>query len=99
MRDLSNPQWIKLKGLLFFLLGTSSAVLLLVEAPVPRVALLLMIAIWAFCRAYYFAFYVIEHYVDPTYRFSGILSFLRYITSRRANSAEPPRVGSAPHDK
>jgi hypothetical protein len=42
------------------------------------VAFLLLLAIWAFCRAYYFAFYVIEHYVDPEYRFSGLLDFCRY---------------------
>lgn len=37
-----------------------------------------MITIWAFCRAYYFAFYVIEHYVDPHYRFAGLVDFLYY---------------------
>ncbi len=34
--------------------------------------------VWAFCRAYYFAFYVIEHHVDPGYRFSGLISFVAY---------------------
>jgi hypothetical protein len=38
-------------------------------------------------RAYYFAFYVIQHYVDPGYRFSGLFSFLRYfLRSRRGGS-------------
>jgi len=27
---------------------------------------------------YYFAFYVIQHYVDPAYRFSGLWSFVCY---------------------
>jgi hypothetical protein len=40
------------------------------------------IAVWCFCRSYYFAFYVIEHYVDPSYRFSGLWSFVRYLLSR-----------------
>jgi hypothetical protein len=56
---------------------------------------LLAITIWCFCRSYYFAFYVIEHYVDPGYRFSGLGSFLRYFLSRRVttgtNAPREPR--------
>ena len=48
-----------------------------------QLAMLMVIAIWAFCRAYYFAFYVIEHYVDPSYRFAGLGSFVRYALRRR----------------
>ena len=83
MRDLSNPRWIKLKGLLFLFLGLASSALLLAELPSLRVAALLCLAIWAFCRAYYFAFYVIQHYVDPSYRFSGLWSAARYLLSRK----------------
>jgi hypothetical protein len=35
------------------------------QRPTPQVAVLLIIAIWAFCRFYYCAFYVIERYLDP----------------------------------
>ena len=45
--------------------------------------LLLTISVWCFCRAYYFAFYVIEHYVDPGYRFSGLWSFVVYLWLKR----------------
>lgn len=79
MSDLKNSSLIKLKGVLFLVLGLASSALLLLEAPTLRVAALLGIAIWSFCRFYYFAFYVIEHYVDPGYRFSGLLSFARYL--------------------
>jgi len=82
MKDLSNPFWIKLKGALFLLLGIAAAVLLWLEHPTLKAALLLALAVWCFCRAYYFAFYVIEHYVDPSYKFSGLLSFLRYLCKR-----------------
>jgi hypothetical protein len=41
------------------------------------------VAVWGFCRSYYFAFYVIERYVDPGYRFSGLGSFLLYIVRGR----------------
>lgn len=83
--DLHNPKLIWLKGGLFLLLGTVAAGLLLLEAPSWRVALLLALTIWAFCRSYYFAFYVIEHYVDPSYKFAGLTSFLEYTLRRRSN--------------
>jgi len=79
MRDLSNPAWIKIKGILFLFLGLLSAGLLLFEHPSLRAAALLLVAVWSFCRFYYFAFYVLERYVDPTYRFSGLLSLVRYL--------------------
>jgi hypothetical protein len=83
MRDLTNPNWIKAKGLLFLFLGLLSAALLFLEKPTLQVAMLLVLAVWGFCRFYYFAFYVIERYVDADYRFSGLLSLGRYLISRR----------------
>ena len=84
MKDLTDPRWIKAKGILFLLVGLLSSVMLIVEKPEVKVALLFGIAVWCFCRAYYFAFYVIEHYVDPAYRFSGLWSFARYLLLRRS---------------
>jgi hypothetical protein len=83
MKDLSNPFWIKLKGLLFLFVGIAAAILLFLDSPTLRTAVLLVIAIWSFCRFYYFAFYVIEKYVDPGYKFSGLISFARYLLQRR----------------
>ena len=83
MRDLTDPRWIKLKGILFLVVGLLAAALLILETPTWRVVVLLTITVWCFCRAYYFAFYVIERYVDPGFRFSGLWSALRYLTSRR----------------
>jgi hypothetical protein len=57
--------------------------LLLAEVTTIKVALLLALTVWGFCRAYYFAFYVIEHYVDPGYRFSGLFSFACYVIRRK----------------
>lgn len=82
MPDLTNPRLIYAKGLLFLLSGLIAAALLLAEHPTLRVAFLLAVAVWCFCRAYYFAFYVIQHYVDPTYKFAGLGSFLRYLMTR-----------------
>jgi uncharacterized membrane protein len=88
MKELTDARWIKLKGLLFLLVGILSAAALLVEHPDLQTAMLLGIAIWCFCRFYYFAFYVIEHYVDPGYRFSGLWAFGRYLLSR---GDKPPK--------
>jgi hypothetical protein len=83
MKDLTSPFWIKLKGVLLLGVGLSSSVLLVAEHPSIKTVLLLGVAIWSFCRFYYFAFYVIEHYVDPGFRFSGLWSFARSMLSRR----------------
>lgn len=84
MRDLKSATWIKIKGLLFLLLGLGAATLLLLENASVRTAVLLAIVIWSFCRAYYFAFYVLEHYVDSSYKFSGLWSCVRYLLKRRS---------------
>lgn len=68
-----------LKAILFFIIGVTSACLILVELPDWRTFLLLSLVIWSFCRAYYFAFYVIEHYLDPTFRYAGLISLLRHL--------------------
>jgi hypothetical protein len=60
--------------------------------------LLLAIAVWCFARFYYFAFYVIEHYVDPGFRFSGLWSFARYVWSKRVPGEDPTRSGRKPGD-
>ena len=83
MKDLTDARWIKLKGILFLIVGLLASALLLIEHLEIKTAVLLAIAVWCFCRFYYFAFYVIEHYVDPGYRFSGLWSFARYLVARR----------------
>ena len=82
-RDLKSPKWIVLKGLLFLLIGVMAVTGLLLELPTLRNAFLLAVAIWAFCRFYYFLFYVIERYLDPNFRFSGLLSVVRYLIQKR----------------
>lgn len=83
MGDLTNPRVIKLKGVLFLVTGVMAAGLLIYDAPSMRTVLLLGIAVWSFCRFYYFAFYVIEHYVDPGYKFAGLWSLAKYLFKRR----------------
>jgi hypothetical protein len=83
MTDITSERLLWTKGALFLLLALAASVLLLLEAASLKVAVLLAVAVWGFCRAYYFAFYVIERYVDPGYRFSGLGSFLLYIARGR----------------
>jgi hypothetical protein len=83
MKDLTSAAWIKVKGILFLLLGIAAAALLILENPSWRVVGLLALVIWCFCRFYYFAFYVIEKYVDSNYKFSGLWSFVCYLVRSR----------------
>jgi len=82
MKDLTSSAWMWVKALLLLLIGTVSATLILFEAPSFRIGLLLCLTIWGFRRAYYFAFYVIEKYVDSGYRYSGLISFCRYLLKK-----------------
>jgi hypothetical protein len=91
MRDITSPTWLYIKGVLFLIAGLLASGLLLFESPTLLTALLLAIAIWSFCRLYYFAFYVIEHYIDPGYKFAGLVDFVRYV--RRRKRAGPPSGG------
>jgi hypothetical protein len=87
MADIKNPTLIWAKGILFLVLGLLASVLLVLQAPSITIVMLLLLSVWSFCRFYYFAFYVIQHYVDSTYRFSGLLSFFCYaIRKRRRDS-------------
>lgn len=96
--DIKNPRLILIKGFLFLFLGLLASGILLAQDFSWKILALLLIAIWAFCRFYYFVFYVIEHYVDDSYRFSGLLSFLRYLTQRRADPQSTKNPGSYERD-
>ncbi len=83
MKDLHSPRWMWAKAILFLLIGLAAAALIVIETLSWKVAVLFVLSAWAFCRAYYFAFYVIEHYVDPGFKFSGLISFVRYVTRKK----------------
>jgi hypothetical protein len=91
MGDIRSIPLLYAKAGLFVLLGAVACALLLLEHPELRTAGLLAIAIWAFSRAYYFAFYVIEHYIDDQYRFAGLWSVARYLYRRRASTTPHPK--------
>ncbi|MFZ2655072.1 MAG: hypothetical protein WAX69_09135 [Victivallales bacterium] len=81
--DLKSKRLIYLKGFLFLAIGIAGTAFIIMLHPDWRTAVLLAITIWAFCRFYYFCFYVIEKYVDGKYKFAGLLDFVSYLLSSR----------------
>jgi hypothetical protein len=96
MANLKNPKWMYFKAVLFLLGGFLAVATLVLENPSIKTVLLLGLAIWCFARFYYFAFYVIQHYIDPTYRFSGLWSFARYLLRTPKNAAEVRATSHTP---
>ena len=82
MTDLKSKSAIYAKAIMFVLIGVTSAALLVAQNFTLQTAVLLALVIWSFCRAYYFAFYVIEHYIDPKFHFAGLFAFAKYLMKR-----------------
>jgi hypothetical protein len=83
------------KAAMLVCVGLLASTILVLESPHLRTVAMLALAIWGFSRAYYFAFYVIEHYADPSYRFAGLLDFARYALKRRASPIEKRSAAGA----
>jgi len=83
MADLKSRQWIVAKGVMFLGIAATTAALLLVEMPSVKTAALLALLVWASCRFYYFLFYVLEHYLDPTLRYAGLMDLLMGMKRRQ----------------
>jgi hypothetical protein len=91
MADLKNPKWMYFKAALFLLGGLMAATTLVLENPTFKTAILIVLAIWCFARFYYFTFYVIQHYIDPTYKFSGLGSFAVYFLRKNKREKNFPQ--------
>lgn len=78
MADIKSPRWLYAKAGLLLFLGVFAGVLLIIEAGSWSAVAFYLISVWAFCRAYYFAFYVVQQYIDPRYRFAGLWDFTCY---------------------
>ena len=88
MRDLTSKRWIVAKGVMFGVIAAASAVLLFLDAPTLRTAFLLALLVWSSCRLYYFLFYVLEKYVDPSLKYAGLTSLSAHAW-RRPKDATP----------
>jgi hypothetical protein len=91
MRDLTSHRSMKIKAALFAGIGMLSGWLLWISIPTFKSLVLLILCVWAFCRLYYFAFYVIEKYIDPAFKFSGVLDAARYLMKVKGKPQEEPR--------
>ena len=78
LKDIKKVWLLYLKAFLLFLTGFISSILLVIYNFNFKTIILLFLAIWGFCRAYYFAFYVIQHYIDPSFKYSGLIDFAKY---------------------
>jgi hypothetical protein len=96
--DITSPRLLKIKGALFLMLGVLAAGLLawtIWPSFNWQVGLLFAVSIWAFCRAYYFCFYVMEHYAEPGFRYAGLLDLALHLSGLRRR--EPTKeTGGAP---
>jgi hypothetical protein len=78
--DITSPAVLKFKGGLFVLLGLLSGGILILPIFSWKAVALMAISIWSFCRAYYFCFYVMQHYADPSFRYRGLFDLFLHLT-------------------
>lgn len=78
-RDIKSPALLKIKGISFALIGLMSTGILIWQLNDLSLTLMLLIAIWAWCRFYYFLFYVLEHYAGRKRPYAGLLDALTSI--------------------
>lgn len=71
-----SPRWMFVKAALFVALALLAAAALVMQSPSWLTLACVLCLAWAASRAYYFAFCVIQHWVDPSYRFDGLWSFV-----------------------
>ena len=81
LSDIKSEPLLWIKAALMAALGIGCIAYTAMRLGWPTGALV-VIGAWALCRAYYFAFYVIEKYADPTYRYDGLWDFAKYALGR-----------------
>jgi hypothetical protein len=76
MRTDLSPPWMLVKVVLFALLAALAATFLLWQHPDWRTATCLVAFGWASCRIYYFLIHALQHWIDPTLRYTGLFDLL-----------------------
>ena len=87
MTDITSKKVIVLKGILFLFIMIGSSTVIVIKHPTLVAVLALCALIWASARFYYFLFYVLERYVDPGLRYSGLLALLSALLRHRNRSS------------
>lgn len=92
--DLKTRWLIHAKGGMFVLVGVAAGGLLIAQVPTLRTVALLMVTVWAFCRFYYYLFYVLERYLGREKRFAGVCDALGFLlTPKRKERKAAPAGG------
>jgi hypothetical protein len=89
-RDIESKWLLHAKGFLFLTVGLLAAGTLLFDSQHIRTFLLLLITIWAFCRFYYYLFYVLDKYIGRDQKYAGILDAMKYILKSASKAKQPP---------
>jgi hypothetical protein len=82
MLNIRSKNLIVIKGLLLITIVIGSIIGITCYCPRIEVVVLLLILVWASARSYYFLFYVLEKYVDPKLRYTGIIDLIQNIKKR-----------------
>jgi len=96
MSDLTSKRWIVAKGLLFLAIAVSCGLLLWLNAPSFRTAILSGLLAWSSARFYYFLFYVLEKYVDPRLKYAGVWALLRQMARSADSTSNQSAEASTP---
>jgi hypothetical protein len=94
MQNLLTPRWMIVKAALFVVLAVAAAGILVVQQPTWTTAACAGLLAWSASRAYYFAFYVIGRYIDPSFRFAGLASAAVWLWRRRSGPGGRPPAGT-----
>ncbi len=86
--DLKSKHLIVAKGLLFGVCLLLSGMALLLQAPSLQTALLITLLAWSSARLYYFLFYVLQTYVDPSLKYDGLWAMLSQFMKGKQPGAE-----------
>lgn len=81
--NLKSKKLIVIKGLLFGVCVLLSAVALLLQSLSWQTAALIALLVWSSARLYYFLFYVLQTYVDPSLKYDGLWAMLSLLLARK----------------
>lgn len=85
IKDLKRIELIYAKAVMFLLIILMAVYLNLFSDVYSIRVFSVVVLIWSSARLYYFLFYVIEHYIDSEFKYSGLWAALLYLV-RRAGS-------------
>lgn len=86
MRDLTSTPLMLIKALLFLALALLCGSGLWTSAPHLMTVVLALVLGWSAARFYYFLFYVLHTYVEPSERYSGLIAIARAALERGPTS-------------